>query len=272
MSTHDPITGELPDEDAAQDTQETGEAELSLSEQAAAGIQPPPYWRRVEAIMGDGGPAYELAFFNAQCEIDAVIQADKENPHFKSKYASLAGVLARVRPILQKHRLTIKQYPGRVHRLGIDTGKQMFMPILTTLRHVDSGENETFPYDMPLTKIESIGIGSLMTFARRYAICGVFGIATVDDDAAATRIRNKIDGEQAANLVDTLIEQIKATKTVKDLIAWRKSNDEGFEIFSDEKMEKIVAAYEKHRDKLADAEDTQDPAAAKPKARGTKSD
>lgn len=259
MSDHDEETGEVI-EDAEESSQ-------SLSERAMAGVAPPPYWRRVEAILGDGGPKYELAFFNAQCEIDAIVEADKNNPHFKSKYASLAGILARVRPILQKHRLTIKQYPGRIHRMGIDGGKQMFMPVLTTLRHVDSGENESFVYDMPLTKIESIGIGSLMTFARRYAICGVFGIATVDDDAAATRIKNKIESEQSSDILDTLIEQIKATKTLKDLKEWRRKNDEGLEIFSEERMEKLVAAYEAHRDKLTDAEDTQTP---EPKAKKEK--
>jgi len=54
MNDHDPITGELTDEDAAEVAREAAEADMTLSEQAAAGIQPPPYWRRLEAIMGDG--------------------------------------------------------------------------------------------------------------------------------------------------------------------------------------------------------------------------
>src|SRR5688572_6843458 len=102
---------------------------MKLSERAAAGVEPPPYWRRVDAIQGDGGPAYELAFFNAQGEIDAIIEANATNTHLKNKYATLAGLLARIRPVLTKHRLTIKQFPGRVHRLGSDTNKQMFLPI-----------------------------------------------------------------------------------------------------------------------------------------------
>src|SRR5882672_5162504 len=105
MNDHDPITGELTDEDAAEVAREAAEADMTLSEQAAAGIQPPPYWRRLEAIMGDGGPAYELAFFNAQSEIQSVIEADASNIHLKNKYATLAGLLARVRPILTKYRL-----------------------------------------------------------------------------------------------------------------------------------------------------------------------
>ena len=230
-----------------------------LSERAAEGIEPPPYWRRVNAIEGDGGPDYELAFFNAQAEIESMVEADKNNPHFKSKYASLAGLLARVRPILTKHRITIKQFPGRIHRLGSDASRQMFLPVLTTLTHVESGQGETFVWEMPVEKASPQALGSLTTFARRYAIAGIFGIATVDDDAAATMIRNKIENEQSTDVLDTLIEQIKATKTLADLKKWLKANQDGFEVFSDEKMDKLKKAYEDHRSKLEDAEDTQDP-------------
>ncbi len=244
--------------------EETGEIETTveevsdrpqkLSERAAAGIEKPTYWRRIESIQGEGGPDFELAFFNAQAEIPAMIEADKNNPHFKSRYASLAGVLERVRPILTKHRLTIKQHVGRIHRLGIDSGKQMFLPVLTTLTHVDTGQHQTFPWEMPMEKETPIAIGSLSTTAKRYSICSIFGIATVDDDAAAATIRNKIESEQATDVLDTLLEQIKATKTLKDLKAWLKANSDGFEVFSDDKMEKLKKAYNDHHDALQDAE------------------
>ena len=234
--------------------EETSDRPQKLSERAAAGIEKPQYWRRIESIQGEGGPDFELAFFNAQAEIPAMIEADKNNPHFKSRYASLAGVLERVRPILTKHRLTIKQHVGRIHRLGIDSGKQMFLPVLTTLTHVDTGQHQTFPWEMPMEKATPIAIGSLSTTAKRYSICSIFGIATVDDDAAAATIRNKIESEQATDVLDTLLEQIKATKTLKDLKAWLKTNSDGFEVFSDDKMEKLKKAYNDHHDALQDAE------------------
>jgi hypothetical protein len=255
---------ETIDEETGEVT-ETTEPEASetppqtLSERAAAAIEKPGYWRRVESILGEGGPDYELAFFNAQADIPAMIEADKNNPHFKSRYASLAGVLERVRPILTKHRLSIKQHVGRIHRLGIDSGKQMFLPVLTTLTHVDTGQHQTFPWEMPMEKATPIAIGSLSTTAKRYSICSIFGIATVDDDAAAATIRNKIESEQSADVLDTLIEQINATKTLKDLKAWLKANNEGFDVFSEERMAKLKTAYDEHHAKLADAEaSTQD--------------
>ncbi len=252
MSGQDPeIAEEVPSE--TQD--EVTEPLKTLSERAIEGIQPPPYWRRVEAVIGDGGPLYEMAFFNAQAEIPSMIEADKSNSHFKSRYASLAGILERVRPILTKHRLTMKQHVGRIHRLGIDSGKQMFLPVLTTLTHVDSGQGETFPWEMPIEKATPIAIGSLSTTAKRYSICSIFGIATIDDDAAAATIRNKIESEQSADLLDTLIEQIKTMKTVSDLKKWLKANNDGFEIFSEDRMEKLKLAYEDHRAKLQEIED-----------------
>lgn len=251
----DEETGEVREETQPEPSDRT----QTISDRAAAGIQPPPYWRRVESVQGDGGPLYELAFFNAQAEIPAMIEADKNNPHFKSRYASLAGILERVRPILTKHRLTIKQHVGRIHRLGTDSSKQMFLPVLTTLTHVDSGQGETFPWEMPIEKATPIAIGSLSTTAKRYSICSIFGIATVDDDAAAASIRNRIESEQAIDILDTLIEQINATKTVADLKKWLKANNDGFEVFSEDRMEKLKKAYEDHRAKLEDAESSQVP-------------
>jgi hypothetical protein len=148
---HDPDTGELP--------------EPPLSVKAMNGVAKPKYWNRVEAIEGDGGPDYELAFFGAQSEIDALHEADANNPAFKSKYATLGGLLSRVRPVLIKHRMTIKQFPGRIHRLGIDSGaKQMFLPICTKLTHVDSMQSETFIWEMPLIKCDPQAVGSASTF------------------------------------------------------------------------------------------------------------
>jgi hypothetical protein len=239
-----------------------------LSERAAATVEPPAYWRRVDAIQGEGGPDYELAFFEAQAEIEAVIEADAaaNMEKFKTKYATLAGLLARVRPVLTKHKLTIKQFPGRVHRLGSDSNRQMFLPVVTSLTHVPSGQGEAFVWEMPVNKVDPQALGSLSTYARRYAIAGIFGIATVDDDAAAASIRNKIDREQGADIVETLIADIGSMKTLADLKKWVATHRDGFEAFSEEKVEKLRAAYEKRKGQLEDTETSQD--ATQPPANG----
>lgn len=261
-----PANGITPEVSEPEHDDETGEVVETLSERAQKGIEKPKYWRRVEAIDGEGGPNYEAAFFAAQSEIDAIIEADATanvTQTIKTKYATLAGLLARIRPVLTKHRLTVKQFPGRIHRLGSEgTAKQMFLPICTKLTHVDTGEAETFVWEMPLIKVDAQAIGSASTYGRRYALACVFGVATVDDDAAAASIRNRIDKEQGADVIDTLIAQIKEAKSVADLVKWLKANREGFEILSDDKVDKIALAYDERKAALQEAE-AADPEAAK---------
>jgi ERF superfamily len=242
---------------------ETGEVIETLSERAVKGIEKPKYWRRVEAIDGEGGPNYEAAFFAAQSEISSMVEADAKNPAFKSRYATLATLLAAVRPALTKHKLTIKQFPGRIHRLGTEaTAKQMFLPICTKLTEVSTGEAETFVWEMPLIKVDPQAVSSAATYGKRAAIAGIFGIATVDDDAAASSIRQRIDKDQGADVIDGLIAQIKETKTVADLKRWYALHRDGIEVLSDEKIEKLRIAYGEKQEALQEAE-AADPEAAK---------
>jgi hypothetical protein len=242
IAEHDADTGEIP--------------ELPLSQKAVNGAAPPAYWRHVEAIQGEGGAEYEQAFFAAQGEIEPLVEADAVNPHLKNKYATLAGLLARVRPILSKHGLTIKQYPGRIHKLSSDTAKHLFLPVCTTLRHVKTGQYETFVWEMPIVKLDAQSLGSCSTYARRFAIMGVFGIATVDDDGAAAAIRSSIEKSQGADIIDTLISQINECKAIADLQKWFKLHKEGIEAFSDDKLDRLRDAYAARKEALEMAEDS----------------
>lgn len=241
--------------ESVEETEEVASEPLSV--RAVNGIAKLKYWQHVEAIQGEGGPNYEAAFFAAQSEIESMIEADataKVTSTVSTKYATLANLLARIRPILKKHELTIKQYPGRIHKLSSDTAKHLFMPICTTLRHVPSGEHETFVWEMPLVQLDAKALGSAATYGRRYAIVGIFGIASVDDDGAAAAIRNSIERNQGADVIDTLIVQIGEAKTTIELIKWLKQHRDGFDVLSEEKMEKIRDAYEKRKAALEEAE------------------
>jgi hypothetical protein len=243
IAEHDADTGEIP--------------ELPLSQKAVNGSTPPAYWRHVEAIQGEGGAEYEQAFFAAQGEIEPIIEADAVNPGMRNaKYATLAGLLARVRPVLTKHGLTIKQYPGRIHKLSSDTAKHLFLPICTTLRHVKSGQSETFVWEMPIVKLDAQALGSAATYGRRYSLVGIFGIASVDDDGAAAAIRSSIEKSQGADIIDTLISQINECKAIADLQKWFKMHREGIEAFSDDKLDRLRDAYAARKEALETAEDS----------------
>lgn len=97
---------------------------------------------------------------------------DSVNPHFKSRYADLATVLDTVRPVLTRHKLAVVQMPTEM-----DGGPGL----ATTLVH-ESGEWMRSTVRLYPGKQDPQGIGSALTYARRYGLQAVLGIAADDDD------------------------------------------------------------------------------------------
>lgn len=97
---------------------------------------------------------------------------DSINPHFKSKYADLATVRDVVIPVLSKHNLSVVQLPCDVDGL----------PALTTILMHTSGEYiETTALTRP-GKMDPQGVGSALTYCRRYGLQSIAGVAADDDD------------------------------------------------------------------------------------------
>jgi len=94
------------------------------------------------------------------------------NPYFKSKYAPLDSIIEATRPILAKHGLAVMQQP-------------LFMEgtagVETTILH-KGGHSTTTTLLLPLKDQSPQGVGSAITYARRYALAAVLGIAAEDDD------------------------------------------------------------------------------------------
>lgn len=113
-----------------------------------------------------------LAAFQAELP---TVDLDSTNPHFKSKFASLANITKKVLPELSKH--------GFSYSVGsfVDNG---LLVVDAHLIH-ESGESRSFQF--PITETQPQKIGSAITYAKRYAIqalCGV--VADEDDDGNAT--------------------------------------------------------------------------------------
>jgi hypothetical protein len=106
------------------------------------------------------------------------VHADRVNPAFKSKYASLAEVLETVKGVAAKHRLAI------VQALDSEDGKVI---VNTSIRHADG---TVFPAGRLSVKAEGMTpqqIGSAITYLRRQSLMTAVGIATdLDDDGAAS--------------------------------------------------------------------------------------
>jgi hypothetical protein len=94
------------------------------------------------------------------------------NPHFKSKYADLAEILNTVRPVFSANCIAIVQTP---------TFESGVASVETMLCH-ESGEFISSVCSSPVSKQDAQGIGSAITYLRRYSLAAMCGIAQEDDD------------------------------------------------------------------------------------------
>ena len=99
---------------------------------------------------------------------------DSANPFFKSKYADLASVWDACRDSLSKNGLAVVQVASTS-----ETGAAV---ITTTLCH-KSGQWIRGSISLMPVKSDPQGMGSALTYARRYALASMVGVAQVDDDA-----------------------------------------------------------------------------------------
>ena len=101
---------------------------------------------------------------------------DSVNPHFKNKYASLEAYLSEARPLLAKHSLSVTQ--GCLK----DGDEWVLKTRITYSGDVEASHIES---SMPLllSKQDMQGLGSAITYARRYGLAAMLGMGSEDDDA-----------------------------------------------------------------------------------------
>jgi hypothetical protein len=120
--------------------------------------------------MSDHKTIY-AALAAAQTEMGRALK-DSTNPAFKSKYADLASVMDACLPALNKHGIAVFQ-PA----YDDESGRY----VKTVLAHA-SGETLECRVPLILGKADMQGYGSAVTYARRYGLMGMAGIAPDDDD------------------------------------------------------------------------------------------
>ncbi len=99
------------------------------------------------------------------------------NPHFKNRYADLANVLDAVREPLAANGLAVSQLASAGDHGAACT---------TVLMH-SSGEWIASTLELPVSKADAQGFGSALTYARRYSLAAICGIAQDDDDGEGAR-------------------------------------------------------------------------------------
>jgi hypothetical protein len=131
------------------------------------------------------------AFVAAKKEFAPALKSST-NPHFRSKYADLAGCLEAVNDALLNNGIAVYQ----------ETSADLDGVTVETVFMHESGEVlRGGKLHVPAAKQDPQGYGSALTYARRYSIMAACGIAAEDDDgnaASKAKPRNALDNVQPA--------------------------------------------------------------------------
>src|SRR4030095_2449962 len=146
------------------------------------------------------------ALSKAQGTMENAVKSS-DNPFYKSTYADLAGVRNASRKPLSENELAVVQLP---------TMRDGKMVLEYVLLH-SSGEYIGSELEMTPVKADPQGIGSAVTYARRYTLASITGVATEDDDGNAAS-RGDMKGVKAVEVTteDIPLEHILPPK--EDLI------------------------------------------------------
>ena len=120
------------------------------------------------------------ALAKAQSEMSHA-KMDGVNPHFKSKYATLAAVQDACKSALNKNGIAYLQYSH-----DCDNG----VKIETIFYHESGQQLSAGIVFVPADKFNAHGLGSAMTYAKRYSLATACGISADDDDDGNQAVAN----------------------------------------------------------------------------------
>lgn len=152
------------------------------------------------------------------------IKKDAKNPHFKSNFASLSGILDAVTPVLSEVGLVVLQHPS---------GDGLVINLETILIHAETGEYMSSEFSMRPAKTDPQGIGSCITYMRRYALGAILELNIDDDDGnAASQVKQPVKQYSKAEpkseplpensqvigyTFDTVLNCVKNAQTIEEL-------------------------------------------------------
>jgi hypothetical protein len=125
--------------------------------------------------MSDTISELATALAKAQGQIESASK-DKSNPAFKSKYADINSLRDVIRQPLADNDLSVVQFPRM---------SGPYVEVETMILH-KSGEFIAETLRMPVgEKMNAHGVGSALTYCRRYSLSAMLNLAAEDDDGNA---------------------------------------------------------------------------------------
>lgn len=200
------------------------------------------------------------ALAKAQGQIEGASK-ERENSHFKSKYADLASVWDAIRAPLSANGLCVVQLP--------EPSADGKMVLRTILAHSSGAQIETVYPLNPVAQTPQ-GYGSAITYARRYTLMAITGVAPEDDDGNAasghkveTQTRplerepdpqpDALSKAAARPIFDRMIKEYSALKTVTDLDAWWVGSKRDRLSMPEDWRQELAARWTAHKKSILDA-------------------
>lgn len=125
------------------------------------------------------------------------LSKDANNPHARSKYVTLDNILGKLNPLLNKRDIFLTQIPveessENIQKIGVET----------VFWHKDG---EYIKYPAVLYSFEKGGkmnltqsVGSIISYARRYALTSILALSTSDDDDGVQPQNNNYNNQNNA--------------------------------------------------------------------------
>lgn len=128
------------------------------------------------------------AFVKAQTAFEPIV-FDKENPHFHSKYASLTAILKATKPALN------------ANGIGITSRTRIVGEIIVVETFLVHKGKKFVRAEWPVGKLQTLPqqLGSALTYARRYALQSILGVAADDDDDGNAANGRKVNQQMPAD-------------------------------------------------------------------------
>lgn len=137
---------------------------------------------------------------------------DSLNPYHKSKYASLHSILSVIRSEFIKNDLFFSQ-TAQVSPAA--TSGEDLLVVSTKVYDHETGQSETFQYQSIIKEKSPQGVAAAFTYARRYAILGIFGLAQEDDDDDGLTASGVGVNGPTAEAIESLNKKAAEVKTKK---------------------------------------------------------
>ena len=165
---------------------------------------------------------------------------DADNPFFKSKYVPLENVVQSIDLVAPKYGLSYFQ--STISNDRNEAG------VITVIAH-ESGEYIEFdPLFLKADKPTAQGMGSAITYARRYSLSSAFGIASdVDDDGNQASGNVTSHKAQHANRGQRVSEPtVNIADAINQKYAEIKALDKGFD--TNDKINEFIKERGKYED------------------------